>query len=108
MDLFIIFLLVIVILAVSIGVMLGEVKPTSWGTIGGFSGMIYAYCIETQMNFSEYILTPAWEVITGVRTPGIYEIGAIFLLIAMFLVGIIALYNAIVTWTKDKPIALWR
>lgn len=108
MDLFFIVLLVIVILATSIGIMLGGAKQMSWGTIGGFTGMIYAFYIETKMNFSNYILVPAWESISGTRTPGIYEIGAIFLLISMSLVALIAFYNIIATWTKDKPIALWR
>jgi len=101
-------ILIATILGGSIGIMLGKAKSLNLATIGGFSGMIYAYYVETKLNFSNHILTPAWEVIMGQRAPGIFEVGAVFLIGAMALVGVIAFYNALATWTKDEPFALWR
>jgi len=92
----------------SAGIMLGKAKSLNLATIGGFSGMIYGYYVETKLNFTNHILTPAWEAAMGERAPGIFEVGAIFLIIAMCVVGIIALYNALATWSKDEPFALWR
>jgi len=101
-------ILVAILIGGSVGIMIAEAKALNFAMFGGITGMIYAYYIETKLNFDKYVLTPAWEVVTGVRTPGIFEIGAIFLIIAMCVVGIIAFYNALATWTKDKPFALWR
>ena len=101
-------ILIAVLLAGSVGVMLGEAKSLNFATIGGFTGMIYAYYIETKLNFDNYMLTPAWEVIQGTRTPGIFEVGVIFLIFSSIVVGIIAFYNGLITFTKNKPFALWR
>ncbi len=101
-------ILIAVLIGGSVGIMMGEARSLNYATIGGVTGMIYAYYVETKLNFDKYILTPAWEVIMGERTPGIFEVGAIFLIIAMGVVAIIAFYNAVATWTKDKPFALWR
>ena len=101
-------IIIAVLLSGSVGIMIAEAKALNFATIGGISGMIYAYYVETKLNFDAYILTPAWEVVVGERTPGIFEVGAIFMIIAMAVVGIIALYNALATWTKDRPFALWR
>ena len=101
-------ILIATLIGGSVGIMLGKARSLNLATIGGFSGMIYGYYVETKINFSQYILTPAWESIMGERTPGIFEVGAIFLIIAMCVVGSIAFYNAVATWTKDEPFALWR
>ena len=103
-----IILLVVLALSMSIAVMLGTIKPISWATISAFFGGVYIYMLETKANFTMYVVEPGYETLLGVQPITVYNLGAMMLVLAMILIGIIALINLITSWTKNKPVTLWR
>ena len=98
----------VVTLYVSIGTMLAKYKPYGVASISALGGAIYTWFLETETNFTEYILVPAWDTLSGVREAGLYEVGAIVMLFGLIAVVLVAFFNAITTWTRDTPFSLWR
>jgi len=98
----------VVTLYVSIGTMLAKYKPYGVASISALVGAIYVWLVETKTNFSEYILTPAIETLSGVRGWDLYGLGTVVMLFGLIAVVLVAFFNAIVTWSRDTPFSLWR
>jgi len=99
------FIGIVVVAVVSIGVMLGKYKPYGIASLSALVGAIYAWFVNATTNFVEYILTPAFE--SG-RAWDLYRIGALVMTLGLILVGLVAFFNAISTWSRDEPISLWK
>ena len=98
--------LVVLAIFISIGMMLGASKSLRLPVIAFVFGIIYLYYIEST-NFSEYIMTPAWETIMGTRSPSVFDWGATFFLLSIIFVFIVALYNSFTSYYRQGVVRLW-
>ncbi len=102
------FVIVVVTLYVGIGTMLAKEKPYGIASISALVGSIYAWFVDAKTNFTEYILTPGFETLYGVRGIDLYGLGAVFMIVGLVAVSLVAFFNAVSSWSRDTPFSLWK
>jgi preprotein translocase subunit SecY len=107
---FVIFVLAIILMFLGVFSIFGDTlqpkKGAGWGTLSIILAGIYTWLLTSWINFVTHIIEPAWETLQLERRAGVYELGAIILLIGLAFYILMMTRTAYISWYKKGIIEL--
>lgn len=81
--------------------------PKTWAFITLIFAGVWAYLVETWLNFTTFYMVPAWEVFTGVRVPNTYDFSTVLVMVAIIFAAIMAIRTAFISYSEEGKINIF-